>query len=86
MTLKGVRRVLGDTQVQERPVVVSELLSIFHSLDMSVSEDLAYWVAILLGFRGLLRKSNLVEEDMAVRVRDVHFHDWGLSIPFTVIR
>ena len=43
-------------------------------LDMSRSEDVAYWVSILLGFRGLLRKSNIVEEDMAVRVKDVIFH------------
>ena len=51
------------------------LRSIYQSLDLYKSVDVAYWVALLLGFRGLLRKSNIVEEEMAVSVNDVLFHE-----------
>ena len=37
---------------------------------MSNSEDLAFWVALIIGFRALLRKSNLVEVGLALLVKD----------------
>ena len=78
MTLKGVRRTIGDVSIQARPISLGELRRIFSSLDLECSEDVAYWVALLLGFRGLLRKSNIVEEGLALLVSDVNVNDWGL--------
>ena len=80
MTLKGVRRTLGDCTKQAPPCAVSELCCIYHSLDMTNCEDVAYWVALLLGFRGLLRKSNIVEEELAIGLEDVRFHVWGMTV------
>ena len=54
--------------VQARPLSIGELYLIFSSLKMEDSEDLALWCAILLCFRGLLRKSNVVEEGLALLV------------------
>ena len=76
ITLKGIRRVLGDVSTRARPIMTSELLKIFELLDCSNTEDLAYWVALLLCFRGLLHKSNVVEPDMAVCVKDIGFFIW----------
>ena len=80
ITLRGIRRTLGDVSIQARPVSVTELKMIFSVLDMSVDEDLALWVAILLCFRGSLRKSNVVEEGLAVEVNDVVVFPWGLLL------
>ena len=53
ITLRGVKRTLGDITVQARPATLGDLVSIFKALDMSKDQDLAFWLAILLGFRGL---------------------------------
>ena len=70
MMLRGISRTLGETVKQARPISVKELAIIFTSLDLTCTEDLAYWCAFLLCFRGLLRKSNVVEEALAVQVSD----------------
>ena len=80
ITLRGIRRYLGDVQKQARPVSLLELLSIYSCLDFSKSEDLAFWCAIVLCFRGLLRKSNVVEEGLAILVGDVIFFEWGALV------
>ena len=80
MTLRGVRRSIGDTSTQARPIPVSEVACMHMYLDMSLSEEVAFWLAVLLCYRGLLRKSNVVEEGLAVRVSDVTFHPWGLLL------
>ena len=80
ITLRGIRHCLGDVQKQARPVSVQELLHIYSVLDFSKSEDLAFWCAIVLCFRGLLRKSNVVEEGLAILFRDVQFFEWGVLV------
>ena len=80
MTLRGVRRTLGDSRSQARPLKVEELRLIFSMLDMDSSEDVAFWVAILLCFRGLLLKSNVVEEGMAVLISDLQLQSWGVLL------
>ena len=80
MTLRGIRRVLGDTVTQARPASIQDLVAIYRLLDMSSSEDVAFWVAIVLCFRGLLRKSNVVEPGLAVTVFDMDIENWGLAI------
>ena len=80
ITLRGIRRTIGDVSTQARPLTLVDLLSLYRSLDLSSSEDLALWVAILLCFRGLLRKSNVVEEGLALTRDGVFFFDWGVLI------
>ena len=80
MTLKGIKRTLGDVRSQARPITVKELRLIFTALDMSDSQDAAFWLALIISFRGLLRKSNVVEQGMAILLSDVEFTSWGVIV------
>ena len=80
MTLRGIRRVIGSPVWEARPVTVYELRHIFSTLNLLSSEDIAFWLAILLCFRGLLRKSNVCELGLAILCSDVTFHSWGVLI------
>ena len=80
MTLKGIRRTLGDLVLQAPPARLGDLLDIYSTLDMRLSEDVAFWLVILLCFRGLLRKSNVVEKGLAVLCDDVQWELWGVSV------
>ena len=80
ITLRGIRRMLGDTVEQARPASITDLQKLYMLLDMSKSEDVAFWVAVILGFRGLLRKSNIVEEGLALKISDLEWETWGLAI------
>ena len=80
MTMKGIRRTLGDLVVQAIPARLWDLLNIYSTLDMYRSEDVAFWLAILLCFRGLLRKSNVVEKGLAVCVGDLVWESWGVGV------
>ena len=80
VTMRGIKRTIGDTTVQARPATLSDLVSIFGVLDLASSEDIAFWLAVLLAFRGLLRKSNLVELELAVGRADVSWESWGVGV------
>ena len=80
MTLRGIKRVLGHEVKQARPVTVAELCRIFSTLNLLSSSDIAFWSAIMLCFRGLLRKSNVCEEGLAILIRDVSFYHWGVLV------
>ena len=80
VTMKGVKRTLGDKTEEARPATLGDLLAIFSKLDMGKMEDLAFWVAVLMGFRGLLRKSNMLEVDLAVKKSDVRWCTWGVGV------
>ena len=60
-TLLGIKRTLGAHCNQARPLEVGELERMYDMLDLNSTEDLAFWLAVILCFRGLLRKSNVVE-------------------------
>ena len=79
-TLRGIHRTIGDSKKQAQLVTVHDLRLMFATLDMDSSEDVAFWLAIILCFRGLLRKSNVVEPGMAIRLSDVQFTPWGVLI------
>ena len=75
MTLRGIH-----ICKQAAPLRVEDLKLIFTHLDMDNSEDVAFWLAIILCFRGLLRKSNMVQKDLAVCLLDVMMFPWGLLL------
>ena len=85
LVMKGLKSILGDHVKQKRPFSVEELQRMFERLDFSSENEMLCWAVIILSFRTLLRKSNLVPtsiSDMAhvLRRRDVVFHPWGLMI------
>jgi integrase len=50
--------------LQALPITVSHLKEMYNYVDINKEEDLAVWCSILVGFFGLLRKKNLVPEDL----------------------
>ena len=79
-TLLGIKRILGDAKVQAIPLTAADMARIFAALDFSSTEDICFWLALLLGFRALLRKSNLFESGLAVTIGDAYSHSWGLRL------
>ena len=80
LTLQGIRRVLGSSVKEARPATGRELPRIFSSLNLLDSQDVAFWLAVLLCFRGLLRKSNVCEVGLAILLSDVEFCDWQVLV------
>ena len=84
LVMKGLRSQLGDVSVQMQPLTVSQLREIYIKCVLS-EQDLLLWHVIMLSFRSLLRKSNIVpdtDKDMghAVRRCDVQVHSWGIML------
>ena len=83
--LKGLKSTLGDTVTQKIPFSVQDLAAMYGTLDFNSENELIYWTVIILSFRTLLRKSNLVPTTLSdfshvLRRRDVQFHDWGMLV------
>jgi hypothetical protein len=56
---KGINRVKGQPPLQKLPITIPILRRMRGFLDMGISADCAFWVAVLVGFYGFLRKSTL---------------------------
>ncbi|CAC5407045.1 unnamed protein product [Mytilus coruscus] len=61
--LLGVKRDIGDTQVETTAVTTNMLLMIKKELNLCRLYDLLVWVACLIGFFGLLRPVNFLFKD-----------------------
>ena len=79
-TLKGARRVLGNTQVQAPLLSPGNIKQIFSLLDMSSSFSLCFWCALLTCFRALLRKAHVTKSPMCLFKRLFIFHRWGVLL------
>ena len=64
LTLQSLKRRLSRAPLQALPITISHLKSMYKFIDVNNPEDLAIWCSILVGFFGLLRKKNLVPEDL----------------------
>lgn len=85
--LKGIRRHLGDSVTQKRPITPDVLKLILSKLDVSHSFDASVWAACLIMFYGLLRKSNVLvtsestfDSDKHLRRRDIIIFHWGIAL------
>lgn len=79
-TLVGARRLLGDTCFSSDPLLPPALLRIHATLDMSNQQDLVFWAATVVAFRGLLRKSAVCKGDSCFLRQDVEFCEWGVVL------
>ena len=84
LVMRGLRSQLGDSKVQMQPFSVSQLRHIFVT-SVITDTDSVIWGAIMLSFRSLLRKSNIVPDiptkmQHVVRRHDLKFHDWGVMV------
>ena len=64
LTLQSLKRRLARAPLQALPITVSHLKEMYKFIDVNDPENLAIWCSILVGFFGLLRKKNLVPEDL----------------------
>ena len=67
-TLSGLRRVLGDPEPNRPTLHVQDLLAMYRFVQVTDRSERAFWASIVLGFRSLLRKSNLVVSDSSDHV------------------
>ena len=77
--MTGIRRIKGDGVKQAAPLLPAGLLRLFALLQPSLGHT-AVRAAMLLSFRGLLRKAHVTDSDAACRRKDISFHPWGLMI------
>lgn len=85
LVIKGLRRILGDEPCKSRPLQPEQLLACYYHMDKSSELVQACWGAIILCFRSLLRKSNVLPSSSLVdrhvlRRSDVRFHSWGMML------
>ena len=64
LTLQSLKRKLAIAPLQALPITIPHLKAMYNYVDVNNPEDLAIWCSILVGFFGLLRKKNLVLEDL----------------------
>lgn len=79
-TLAGARRLLGDTQFSSDPLLPKHLKRILSTLNVTKDDDLVFWCAVVLAFRGLLRKSAVCKGPHNLRRCDIEFFQWGIII------
>jgi hypothetical protein len=90
--LIGFGKEQGSAPRRMKPITPDILLSIRQLLDFSKLEDISFWSACLIGFFGLLRKSNLFHPSIKGFDPKKHFShtclhvaEWGftLCLPWT---
>ena len=81
LTLRGIKRSLGDSVCRKQPITPRHLRAILRALDVAKPEHAAIWAAALLMFYGLLRKSNALPN--SAREFDPTRHLRRSDIPFT---
>ena len=84
MILKGLKSTLGEEVKQMKPLTVDQLMDI-HKQVVESELDNIYWAIMMLSFRSLLRKSNLVPDsrsvcDHVLRRKDIEVHEWGVML------
>ena len=62
-TLKGIERAKGCEPNRKTPILPQTLFVIKDKLDFSLANDVIFWAACIVMFFGLLRKSNLFQEN-----------------------
>lgn len=64
LVLDGLKSKLGQTVDQKIPLSVQELIKMYRTVNLCDGKDLVMWSAVVVSFRTLLRKSNLVPDNI----------------------
>lgn len=85
MILKGLARHLGKEVKQKVGLTTAQFLQMYKLVDFSVLNNISLWAAMILCFRSLLRKSNVVPDnpkalDMVLRRCDVEVTPQGVTL------
>ena len=73
-TLRGIRRLGRPARASRYPLSLTDLQSIYLELNTLFPLDLAFWLAVTLAFRGLLRKSHYTYSCHTLLWRDVSLY------------
>lgn len=79
-TLKGAKRLLGDTTLSADPLLPEHLKLIFSQLRVNKLEDLVFWCALCLSFRCLLRKCHFTSSPHMLMRSQVEFTEYGIMV------
>ena len=89
LTLRGIRRDLGDIVLRKEPITPGLLLAILRHLDLWIPLHASAWAACLLMFFGLLRRSNVLPDTRLsfdpvrhLRRSDALFTPQACNLPF----
>lgn len=79
-TLRGARRLLGDSVLSADPLLPTDLLKIYRVMNFKSLSDLVFWTALVLAFRCLLRKGHFTASPHNLLRQDIEFTDYGLKL------
>lgn len=86
LLMEGLHHRLGDAVQQTASLTVSQLKQMSTFVDFSDGKEMMLWGSIVLSFRSLLRKSNILPDkgseipDHVVRCKHVRWMDYGCCI------
>ena len=85
LVLSGIKRQLGDKSTQKIPLTTTQMRSMYDTLDWEDINVRSKWCALMLSFRSLLRKSNIVPDTLTemghvLLRKHVIFNDEGLIL------
>ena len=84
-TLKGLRRLLGDPEPLRVTLTLEDILNMSSGVDLLSINERAMWACIVTSFRSLLRKCNLVPNNLKLeghflRRKSLRFLPWGVLL------
>lgn len=82
-TLRGAKRLLGDTTLSADPLLPEHLLVMYPLLNFNNKKDLIFWCAICLSFRCLLRKSHFTDSPHMLTRSQIEFTEYGMILNIT---
>lgn len=82
-TMRGARRLLGDSTLSADPLLPTDLVKIYHTLNYKSLLDLVFWTALCVGYRCLLRKGHFTASSHTIKRSDLVFTDYGFCLTIT---
>lgn len=85
LVMKGLARYIGKQVSQKVGLTPEDFMAIYYKLDLSDVNNITKWSALMLSFRSLLRKSNIVpttlqDTGMVLLRSDVEFSSKGVLL------
>lgn len=85
LVMKGLARIIGKQVSQKVGLAPEDFIAIYDKLDLSDLNNITKWSALMLAFRSLLRKSNIVqtnlkETGMVILRSDIEFSPRGVLL------
>lgn len=83
LTLKALRRILGDSTTQKDAVFPADLLAMSRFVNSSDFIQISTWVGVIFLYRTMLRKCHIFADefnDHLLTRSDIEFTDYGMTV------